>query len=410
MGTSPVTFHEVHGHNIVISKGGSQATRTESFNQALCFTNRPIAQNEKIVIRIAEASRNWSGSLRVGVTEHDPSSLARNLPKFMCPDLNREPGNYGKALEESHVRLKKEIVMYHRNGKVMIRDGDQVPEELITGVPTTKPLYFVFDVYGNTKSICIGPLGDGQPSIAPVTPTPKVESKAFPGITFRQAHFAPFKSEELTVTRSAAQSTNNSSSAALFAVTGSKLKPEETLVVKLEKLVKSCRINFVLTTEEPARVHACRDLGKLCDTTYSLAVESEMCKAGDELAINISTNGAVCISLNNRGWQERIHVDTDIAYHVAFDMANVSSMTAIGITTDLKPEIDRPPVKSEPFRDASLPPDCIVCLESPRSVLLEPCAHFALCELCAHALQKSERRECPVCRAQIKGVKKIYMI
>ena len=96
---------------------------------------------------------------------------------------------------------------------------------------------------------------------------------------------------------------------------------------------------------------------------------------------------------------------------------NIAEMAIVGTTTDLEPppeyQTEAPEIKKkgkEKEVDPNVPPECIICLEVPRSVLLEPCNHYALCEPCAKQVQKSDRRECPLCRVSIKGVKKDYMI
>ena len=40
---------------------------------------------------------------------------------------------------------------------------------------------------------------------------------------------------------------------------------------------------------------------------------------------------------------------------------------------------------------------CVVCLERPREVVLDPCRHFCLCQQCSNSLRK-----CPMCRRQIQ--------
>jgi hypothetical protein len=63
---------------------------------------------------------------------------------------------------------------------------------------------------------------------------------------------------------------------------------------------------------------------------------------------------------------------------------------------------------------------CVVCMDAPRSVLLLPCKHLALCERCCQAMQQPAQRRgrsaarhlkpvvCPVCRQpaeqQVPGV------
>ena len=39
---------------------------------------------------------------------------------------------------------------------------------------------------------------------------------------------------------------------------------------------------------------------------------------------------------------------------------------------------------------------CVVCLENPKNIILQPCFHFAICQKCLHKLDK-----CPICRDNI---------
>ena len=45
---------------------------------------------------------------------------------------------------------------------------------------------------------------------------------------------------------------------------------------------------------------------------------------------------------------------------------------------------------------------CVVCLAHSRSVLLVPCGHFVLCQLC-HAGIRDGNNECPMCRGNIES-------
>ena len=51
-------------------------------------------------------------------------------------------------------------------------------------------------------------------------------------------------------------------------------------------------------------------------------------------------------------------------------------------------------------KDKSL---CIICLDTPREVLLKPCKHYCLCSTCTNGL-----RECPICKQRIRETKVIY--
>lgn len=53
---------------------------------------------------------------------------------------------------------------------------------------------------------------------------------------------------------------------------------------------------------------------------------------------------------------------------------------------------------------------CVVCMDAPRSVLLLPCKHLALCGDCSHQLQGSSNNCCPVCRVQVtQHIAGVYM-
>lgn len=50
---------------------------------------------------------------------------------------------------------------------------------------------------------------------------------------------------------------------------------------------------------------------------------------------------------------------------------------------------------------------CIVCREHYKCVLLLPCKHLCLCQMC-HATLKNYNRSCPICRKNIQRTMKIY--
>jgi hypothetical protein len=47
-------FHEIHSEHIQLSLDGRTARRVESFCKGICFSNRPVAVNERIYVRISE--------------------------------------------------------------------------------------------------------------------------------------------------------------------------------------------------------------------------------------------------------------------------------------------------------------------------------------------------------------------
>lgn len=51
---------------------------------------------------------------------------------------------------------------------------------------------------------------------------------------------------------------------------------------------------------------------------------------------------------------------------------------------------------------------CIICLDDPPSIMLAPCQHQCLCEVCAReVLERSDqKKQCPICRAEIQEIYK----
>ena len=75
--------------------------------------------------------------------------------------------------------------------------------------------------------------------------------------------------------------------------------------------------------------------------------------------------------------------------------------------------VDRtPPASPEMPAGSAAPPDlppedaepCAVCLEEPRSALLVPCGHMAMCVECADKVLHGSRPICVVCREPIEKI------
>ncbi len=48
---------------------------------------------------------------------------------------------------------------------------------------------------------------------------------------------------------------------------------------------------------------------------------------------------------------------------------------------------------------------CVVCLNKDKQIMLEPCNHVCLCEVCSKKIIK----ECPICKQKITSRKKVYL-
>ena len=46
--------------------------------------------------------------------------------------------------------------------------------------------------------------------------------------------------------------------------------------------------------------------------------------------------------------------------------------------------------------------NCVVCYEAPRAVVLQPCAHFCLCQTCVSD-PRTLAHGCPMCRSAVQA-------
>jgi len=56
------------GKNIQLTSNNCTATRGHNFNQGIVFSSDPLKKDEIFEIKIEKVSKNWSGSLRIGLT------------------------------------------------------------------------------------------------------------------------------------------------------------------------------------------------------------------------------------------------------------------------------------------------------------------------------------------------------
>lgn len=190
-----------------------------------------------------------------------------------------------------------------------------------------------------------------------------------------------------------------------FVFVKTRLKPDCVLIVELVKLNKPDPIEIVLTAERAETVSDSA-LWSLREMTHSHVMKCENAKTGNVLAIEIARNGLVSSRLSGGVPIERMGVDANLDYHVVFSMANISTLSLVGIVAAADCAGEH--VAAVPTSPSLL--ECTVCLENPRAVALVPCYHFALCETCVQHLHSfPEGHRCPVCRAVTTGVQKIYL-
>lgn len=150
----PVQFHYVHGPNAQLSKNKCVARRTQSFCQALVFSNRVILPNERVYIKVLDVAKGWSGTIRFGFTSVDPATLAYRMPKHACPDMTNAGHTWARALADDVVKRNSVIhFSYNKDGFIHYGINNQDCGIFYANVKTDQNLWFIVDIYGLTAAV-----------------------------------------------------------------------------------------------------------------------------------------------------------------------------------------------------------------------------------------------------------------
>ncbi|XP_015912710.1 neuralized-like protein 2 [Parasteatoda tepidariorum] len=83
---APVTFHQYHGRNIILSENNTVAYRKSGYAYGITFSREPLQPGEIFLLEIEEFEHGWIGNLRCGLTQENPSSNFE-LPQYALPGL-----------------------------------------------------------------------------------------------------------------------------------------------------------------------------------------------------------------------------------------------------------------------------------------------------------------------------------
>ncbi|XP_040573363.1 protein neuralized isoform X2 [Lepeophtheirus salmonis] len=459
----PLRFHETRGENIGLFSEGFIAKRVESFCKGIVFSQRPVRIGERVVIRLSGLSSQWTGVLRVGFTNVDPSTLT-SLPRYACPDLTTKPGFWAKAL--SRFATDQAAVHYFvtHNGNVYIGASGDDLEHFFNGVDAKKPLWAMIDLYGNCTTIELvdirrqihnnlnpRPL-QPQPTLPPPIPPPIIAAPLpQPPVPLTSSHNVPRTQlppqEELNLidhTR-----TLVSHKPLLFHnVTGRNVHLSPTLntawrhedefaqgYVFSSIPLRSCSIVVKILGAEPSYIGSLAvgftnvnpsniDSGALPEDSNDLLERNSeywvVCKdianspsVGDELKFDILRDGVVTLSFNNGPSHVIMKIDTSKKLWGFWDIYGHTSKIQIRGTV---PESRSMVVPSE-FNGGSLggpPPslqcsDCTICYEKPANSVIYTCGHICMCFECAVQQWKGRGGGfCPMCRQPIIDVIKTF--
>ena len=163
-GKHSLRFHQVSGKNIRFSSHMRLAERKErTFCDAIVFSQRPVAINERVTIRLVNQSSDWNGLFKFGFTNLDPINFKDEanhpLPKYVYPDMTNQRGCWAASMLENVMQSGDSVYFYYTlNGEIHFGINEKYQGIFLDGVEVNQvesaaALWAVFDVYGNTTAI-----------------------------------------------------------------------------------------------------------------------------------------------------------------------------------------------------------------------------------------------------------------
>lgn len=129
----------LHGGNIVLLDENSVAHRRSSFANALVFSEKPILPGEIFLIEIEKNEGGWSGYLRLGLTQMNPSTYQSTLPQYALPDMH--------TLGTSNSFLSSWVFAISKHQNKILMETCNDSNEPVQCYGNTKSQYFLGDEY-----------------------------------------------------------------------------------------------------------------------------------------------------------------------------------------------------------------------------------------------------------------------
>ena len=448
--TSPsLGWHPVHGANILL-EDSSLASRSQSFAQALVFSDRPLIKGERLWLRLASVSSvSWRGGLRLGVTSGAPSTWARpQLPRYLCPDMTRDKRGrtWARALPQKHcIQGNVIFIQLRSNGDLIWGLNGKEKGVLVSGVETAAPVWAVVDVYGSVSSV---ELVDPRRSLSDIMTGQEIketvkENKKEAGER-KVIHNQEILRQRLAMSRAVLSQECHGQNVSLsddgevatrtdtefshgYVFLDSIMNPEETLVVRILETESSYMgsLAFGLTSADPRFLKS----SELPEDSDILSQRPEYWVSskdvlpdpqdGDEVSFTICLDGAVLCSVNGGPQRALFHTDISLNTRPFIDIYGVAQKIQILGVSPSQPtatlrrssrsnsSVTRPKSCSPDNSNSLATTECVICYESEVDCVIYSCGHMCMCFQCA-VNQWSRAGECPVCRQPIRDVIRTY--
>ena len=177
-----IFFHPVCGSKVQISDCATVALRDpDTYHNGLLFVNSPLLCNRTYLFTIVEKSERCLGNLRIGVTDVNPSVLAKNPEPWPADSMDFSSAregefwhvcqifqacNVGDVIAVFVTKLSKtsnqRVVMFNIIHPKAAASSSSPESELWNGwlklcdvTPVTGQLWLLIDLFGKTNSVAL---------------------------------------------------------------------------------------------------------------------------------------------------------------------------------------------------------------------------------------------------------------
>uniref|UniRef100_A0A1I7U091 RING-type E3 ubiquitin transferase n=1 Tax=Caenorhabditis tropicalis TaxID=1561998 RepID=A0A1I7U091_9PELO len=364
-GIHPLRFHYIKGTHITFDTFRNRATRDQAeYSQGYVFTERPIKNNEKVMIQIEQVQRMYEGGLAFGVTCCDPATIRPSELPEDSSDLVEQP-QYWVGIKDIALQPKAESIL-----SFWITDTGEVKFEIDTNGPRTVlhvdnslELYMYFDVYGSTISIKLLGIVNIPRSRSPVG---------------RDSREGSSRNEQpLSIPKRPARMPDGASSSLVAPALPARPPP---------------------ASHSPLRVNI-RDSLEGSSSTPALSSTSR--PTIDDLLLLDGFDSRVPPPVAPRS-----------------TIAGSASTSRLPVRAASSASVSSPPTCSPPPLPTSFQgnqvgessaegDECNICMDAQVNSVLYTCGHMCMCYECARRLLNS-KGTCPICRASVQDVIKTY--
>lgn len=400
-GLLPLPFHPVRGRNVKFSSDRTVATRAETeFCQGYVFAPRPIKIGERLIIQILKTDNMYVGSLALGLTSCDPSTLQlADLPDDSDLLLDRpEYWVVSKDVASTLVRGDELCFSINVNGEVSISKNGG-PPSVIMHIDQSLQLWAFLDVYGSTQSVRLFSHAIPAPSSA-ASCSALYEPRAMTASTSQRS---------LQIQPAAIQPAAPTTSAATIRQDMIQINPGGTV------LVVNLPPTDVQASSQPSVQQASATLvsrGGLPNSASTLSVPLSTLSlashgSGEMLpaytypeplpaASAYTASSSSCAASATSSYATQSASSTTVNGSSSCSIATSNGGT-VGLTANGAAIYSTTGV------------DCTICFEKPIDSVLYMCGHMCMCYDCAIKQWRGiGGGHCPLCRAVIRDVIRTY--